>query len=181
MAPRNVGRDSRATRPLPPRSREPQRRLVDRRAAHRDALRAGDLALRARRRWRGPTRRACLPNPAQRLRPHPPSRRRRRHKDLDPRSTARRVVCIVAGRPVYRRSLMTRILLVRSFRGSSRLWFRQSVPLEWAEIEGGWAVADAALDGKWMRGSPFRGALLALILELDEPTHTWKLATLLER
>ncbi len=42
-------------------------------------------------------------------------------------------------------------------------------------------MADAALDRKWMRGSPFRGALLALILELDEPTHTWKLATLLER
>jgi DNA-binding PadR family transcriptional regulator len=43
-------------------------------------------------------------------------------------------------------------------------------------------MADAALDRKWMRrGSPLRGALLALMLELDEPTHPWKLATLLER
>ncbi len=32
-----------------------------------------------------------------------------------------------------------------------------------------------------MRGSPLKGALLALLLELDEPAHPWKLATLLER
>jgi DNA-binding PadR family transcriptional regulator len=42
-------------------------------------------------------------------------------------------------------------------------------------------MADAALDRKWMRGSPLRGALLALLLELDEPTHPWRLATLLAR
>lgn len=38
-----------------------------------------------------------------------------------------------------------------------------------------------AVDRKWMKGSPFRGALLALLLEQDEPTHAWLLATLLER
>lgn len=32
-----------------------------------------------------------------------------------------------------------------------------------------------------MRGSHLKGALLALLLELDEPTHPWKLATSLER
>jgi DNA-binding PadR family transcriptional regulator len=42
-------------------------------------------------------------------------------------------------------------------------------------------MVDVALGRRWMRGSPFRGALLALILELDEPVHPWKLATLLER
>lgn len=32
-----------------------------------------------------------------------------------------------------------------------------------------------------MKGSPLKGALLALLLELDEPAHPWKLATSLER
>ncbi len=32
-----------------------------------------------------------------------------------------------------------------------------------------------------MKGSPLKGALLALLLELDEPVHPWRLATLLER
>src|SRR5580693_8844835 len=32
-----------------------------------------------------------------------------------------------------------------------------------------------------MRGSPLKGALLALLLELNEPTHPWRLATLVER
>jgi hypothetical protein len=80
-----------------PSAREPQRRLVDRRTTHGDSLRAGDLALRARRRWRRPTRGACFPNSAQRLRPHPPTRRRRRHKDMDTRSTTRYVGCVVTG------------------------------------------------------------------------------------
>jgi DNA-binding PadR family transcriptional regulator len=31
----------------------------------------------------------------------------------------------------------------------------------------------------WMKGSPLKGALLALLLELDEPTHPYLLATLL--
>ncbi len=39
----------------------------------------------------------------------------------------------------------------------------------------------AAVDKKWMKGSPLKGALLALLLELDEPTHPWRLATSLER
>ena len=39
----------------------------------------------------------------------------------------------------------------------------------------------AVVDRRWMRGSPLKGALLALLLELDEPTHPWKLATQLER
>lgn len=42
-------------------------------------------------------------------------------------------------------------------------------------------MADVALGRKWMRGSPLRGALLALLLELNEPTHPWRLATLLAR
>ncbi len=32
-----------------------------------------------------------------------------------------------------------------------------------------------------MRGSPLRGALLALLLEIGEPAHPWRLATSLER
>lgn len=39
----------------------------------------------------------------------------------------------------------------------------------------------SAADRKWMKGSPLRGALLALLLEQEEPTHAWLLATLLER
>jgi DNA-binding PadR family transcriptional regulator len=42
-------------------------------------------------------------------------------------------------------------------------------------------VAEAAVDRKWMRRSPLKGALLALLLEVDEPTHPWSLATLAER
>jgi DNA-binding PadR family transcriptional regulator len=42
-------------------------------------------------------------------------------------------------------------------------------------------VAEAAVDRKWMRGSPLKGALLALLLEMGEPTHPWRLATLAER
>lgn len=38
-----------------------------------------------------------------------------------------------------------------------------------------------AVDRKWMRGSPLKGALLALLLELGEPTHPWRLATLAAR
>ena len=38
-----------------------------------------------------------------------------------------------------------------------------------------------ALDPKWMRGSPLKGAVLALLLELGEPIHVYKLATLLAR
>ena len=36
-------------------------------------------------------------------------------------------------------------------------------------------------DPKWMKGSPLKGALLALLLELDEPIHVYRLATLLAR
>jgi DNA-binding PadR family transcriptional regulator len=43
------------------------------------------------------------------------------------------------------------------------------------------SVAEAAVDRKWMRGSPLKGALLALLLELDEPTYPWRLATLVTR
>ena len=32
-----------------------------------------------------------------------------------------------------------------------------------------------------MKGSPLKGALLALLLELDEPAYPWRLATALER
>ncbi len=32
-----------------------------------------------------------------------------------------------------------------------------------------------------MKGSPLKGALLALLLELDEPTYPWRLATLVGR
>jgi DNA-binding PadR family transcriptional regulator len=46
---------------------------------------------------------------------------------------------------------------------------------------GGWAVAKVAVDRKWMRGSPLKGALLALLLELGEPTYAWRLATLAMR
>lgn len=42
-------------------------------------------------------------------------------------------------------------------------------------------MAEAAVDRKWMRGSPLKGALLALVLELDEPTYPWRLATLAAR
>jgi DNA-binding PadR family transcriptional regulator len=42
-------------------------------------------------------------------------------------------------------------------------------------------VAEAAVDRKWMRGSPLKGALLALLLELDEPTYPWRLAMLVGR
>ncbi len=42
-------------------------------------------------------------------------------------------------------------------------------------------MAKAAVDRKWMRGSPLKGALLALLLELGEPTHPWRLATLAAR
>lgn len=42
-------------------------------------------------------------------------------------------------------------------------------------------MAEAAVDRKWMRGSPLKGALLALLLELDEPMYPWRLATLATR
>jgi hypothetical protein len=42
-------------------------------------------------------------------------------------------------------------------------------------------VPASAIDRKWMKGSPLKGALLALLLELDEPAIPWKLATSLER
>lgn len=42
-------------------------------------------------------------------------------------------------------------------------------------------MAEAAVDRKWMRGSPLKGALLALLLELDEPTYPWRLAMLASR
>lgn len=35
------------------------------------------------------------------------------------------------------------------------------------------------VDKKWVKGSPLKGALLALLLELEEPTHPYRLATLL--
>lgn len=38
-----------------------------------------------------------------------------------------------------------------------------------------------APDPRWMKRSPLKGALLALLLELDEPTHVYRLATLLAR
>lgn len=42
-------------------------------------------------------------------------------------------------------------------------------------------MAGGAEQRKWMRGSPLKGALLALLLELGEPTHPYLLATLLAR
>jgi DNA-binding PadR family transcriptional regulator len=42
-------------------------------------------------------------------------------------------------------------------------------------------VAAEAVDKKWMKGSPLKGALLSLLLDLDEPTYPWRLATSLER
>jgi DNA-binding PadR family transcriptional regulator len=36
-------------------------------------------------------------------------------------------------------------------------------------------------DRRWMRGSPLKGALLALMLELERPTYPYKLATLIDR
>ena len=66
----DVGPDRRATRPLPPRPRHAQRRLVDRRLTHRDTLRARRMASRNRRHGPRPPRRARLPKPAHRLRPH---------------------------------------------------------------------------------------------------------------
>jgi DNA-binding PadR family transcriptional regulator len=42
-------------------------------------------------------------------------------------------------------------------------------------------VAGGAGKLNWMRGSPLKGALLALLLELGEPTHPYLLATLLAR
>ncbi len=42
-------------------------------------------------------------------------------------------------------------------------------------------MAEAAVDRKWMRGSPLKGALLALLLELEEPTYPWRLAMLASR
>jgi DNA-binding PadR family transcriptional regulator len=42
-------------------------------------------------------------------------------------------------------------------------------------------MSAGAVDRRWMKGSPLKGALLALLLELDEPAHPWRLATLLER
>lgn len=42
-------------------------------------------------------------------------------------------------------------------------------------------MAEAAIDRKWMKGSHLKGALLALLLELDEPTYPWKLTTLIGR
>jgi DNA-binding PadR family transcriptional regulator len=45
----------------------------------------------------------------------------------------------------------------------------------------GGRVPAGAVDRKWMKGSPLKGALLALLLGLDHPTYPWHLATLLER
>jgi DNA-binding PadR family transcriptional regulator len=42
-------------------------------------------------------------------------------------------------------------------------------------------VAAGAEQRKWMRGSPLKGALLALLLEQNEPMHPYLLATLLAR
>jgi DNA-binding PadR family transcriptional regulator len=42
-------------------------------------------------------------------------------------------------------------------------------------------VPVSAVDKEWMKGSPLKGALLALLLEQREPTHPWKLATSLKR
>ncbi len=41
------------------------------------------------------------------------------------------------------------------------------------------AANTAGKDTKWMNGSPLKGALLALLLELEEPAHPYMLATLL--
>ena len=43
----------------------------------------------------------------------------------------------------------------------------------------GVAVGVNDVDKKWVRGSPLKGALLALLLGIDEPTHGYRLATLL--
>lgn len=39
----------------------------------------------------------------------------------------------------------------------------------------------AVVHGRWMRGSPLKGALLAVLLELGEPAYPYRLATLLAR
>jgi hypothetical protein len=62
VAPADVGRDRRAPRPLPQAARRPQRRMVDGRSAHRDTLRARDMASRDRRLRPGSAGRARVPD-----------------------------------------------------------------------------------------------------------------------
>lgn len=91
LASAHMGRDRRAARPLPEPAEASQPRMVGRRAPHRDACRARHLAPRTRRHRQRPPPRACLPTPAHRLRPHPPTTSHQHHNSLETRSTTPRV------------------------------------------------------------------------------------------
>ena len=71
----DVGSDRRLARSLPSRARQPQRRLVDRRTAHRDPLRTRRLAHRNRRHRRRPTRRASPSKPSSTTTPTPSAKK----------------------------------------------------------------------------------------------------------
>ena len=91
LAPGDVGSGRRAARPLPSPAPGRQKRLVDRRVTDRDALRAGRMASRNRRRRPGPPRRARLPHQLDRLRPRAAPARRQHHPGMETRPTARGV------------------------------------------------------------------------------------------
>ena len=91
LAHRDVGSGRRAARPLPQGTRRTPGRLVDRRLADRDTMRARHVASRNRRHRPRPPRRARLPEPASRLLPRPTPARRRRHQGMEARRTTRGV------------------------------------------------------------------------------------------